>query len=286
MSDMIECKNCGYRYERGLKACPNCSAKAPIDIIKLLRIMVALVAAIAVVFYVVYVIKNPIDYGGTDVSSLTSQKVSSFEENSSSRVSSTSSNAQPSSSSKASESAVTTNTNPSSDSSIFKKPTDKDNNVSVAEDGTVSITVPKWFLQKIEPNYDYTLTDKEANIYKFTSVAKNSDGSATYKIPYNDYHKLLLTSKSAVNAVVYEYSNNVWFSKIQNDDGYNNIKIYTKYDSLDNFDDGFGIYISLSGLQTTFYQYMHYNYNVGTTIEVYNKDNTLLATYKFPDMLK
>ena len=123
-------------------------------------------------------------------------------------------------------------------------------------------------------------------MYKFTSVTKNADGSATYKVAYNDYHKFLVLTKSAVNAVIYEYSNNVWFSKIEADDGYNNINIHTKYDSLDAFDDGFDIYISLSGLQTTFYQYMNYNYNVGTTIKVYNKDNTLLKTYKFPELLQ
>lgn len=285
MKDMIQCKNCNYRYEKGSKKCPNCGAKAPIQIKKVLHIILALIVAIALVAYIVYVIKNPIEYGNTEPSSSMQTIVSSAEENNV-KVDDVSSNNKPSSSSKVSQPAKVTNTTSLNSSTPFKQPTDKDKNISVAKDGTVSIKVPKWFLFKIEPDYDYTLTDKEANIYKFTSVTKNSDGSATYKVKYNDYHKFLLTSKSAVNAVVYEYSNNVWFSKIENDDGYNNIKIYTKYNSLNDFDDGFGIYISLSGLQATFYQYMHYNYSVGTTITVYNKNNDVLATYKFPELLK
>lgn len=284
MRDMIKCKNCDYSYERTMKACPNCSTKAPISFMKILRIILALVAAIALVGYIIYVIKNPIDYGGGEQSS--SSKITSSTKDNSSVVSEDSSSKESKNPSDISKPAVAVDANTSSNDNALKKPTDKDNNVSVDQDGTVSITIPKWFLLKIEPNYDYKLTDKEANIYKFTSVTKNADGSATYKVPYNDYHKFLLTSKSAVNAVVYEYSNNVWFSKIENDDGYNNINIYTKYNSLDNFDDGFDIYISLSGLQATFYQYAHYNYNVGTTIKVYNKDNNLLATYKFPEQLK
>lgn len=130
------------------------------------------------------------------------------------------------------------------------------------------------------------MTNKEVNEYKFKSVTKNSDGSATYKIGYNDYHGMLLMSQSSVNSVVYKYKHNIWFSEIDADAGYNNIKIYTKYNSLEDFDDDFSAYIALSGLQTTFYQYMHFNYSVGTTITVYNKDNAVLETYKFPDLLK
>ena len=285
MKDMIQCKNCNYRYEKGSKECPNCGAKAPMQFKKVLHIILAILLVIALVAYIIYVIKNPIDYGNTEPSS-SMQTITSSTEDNNVKDDDISSNNRSSSPSKVSEPAKVTSIASSGGATTFKQPTDKDNNISVAKDGTVSIKVPKWFLLKIEPDYDYTLTDKEANIYKFMGVTKNSDGSATYKIKYNDYHKFLLTAKSAVNAVVYEYSNNVWFSKIESDDGYNNIKIYTKYDSLDNFDDGFNIYISLSGLQATFYQYMHYNYSVGTTITVYNKNNAVLATYKFPELLK
>ncbi|MBO5106077.1 MAG: hypothetical protein J6C29_04175 [Clostridia bacterium] len=178
-----------------------------------------------------------------------------------------------------------TSTNVTSNNA-YKQATDSDNNVTVDGDGTVSITIPKWFLFKIEPDYNYKLTDKEVNEYKFKSVAKKSDGSATYKIGYNDYYRFLLISQTSVNSVVNKYKHNIWFTKIDVDAGYNNIKIYTKYTSLEDFDDDFEVYIALSGLQTTFYQYMNYNYSVGTTITVYNKDNTVLETYKFPDLLK
>lgn len=187
--------------------------------------------------------------------------------------------------------SVNTTTTSKTESTItnannYKQPSDSDNNIKIADDGTVSITIPKWFLFKIEPDYNYQLTNKEVNEYKFKSVTKNSDGSATYKIGYNDYHGMLLMSQSSVNAVVYKYKHNIWFSEIDADAGYNNIKIYTKYNSLEDFGDDFGAYIALSGLQTTFYQYMHFNYSVGTTITVYNKDNAVLETYKFPDLLK
>ena len=168
----------------------------------------------------------------------------------------------------------------------YNQPTDSDNNIKVSGDGVVSITIPKWFLLKMEPDYNYQLTDKEVNEYKFISVAKNADGSATYKIGYNDYHGFLLKSQSSVNAVVYKYKHNIWFDKTDVDAGYNNIKIYTKYNSLEDFDDDFGVYVAMSGLQTTFYQYMHYNYSVGTSITVYNKDNVVLATHTFPEILK
>lgn len=178
-----------------------------------------------------------------------------------------------------------TSTNVTSNNA-YKQATDSDNNVTVDGDGMVSITIPKWFLFKIEPDYNYKLTDKEVNEYKFKSVAKKSDGSATYKIGYNDYYRFLLISQTSVNSVVNKYKHNIWFTKIDVDAGYNNIKIYTKYTSLEDFDDDFEVYIALSGLQTTFYQYMNYNYSVGTTITVYNKDNAVLETYKFPDLLK
>ena len=199
----------------------------------------------------------------------------------------------PTNSSKPVQSATSVNTTTTSktestvtNANNYKQPSDSDNNIKIADDGTVSITIPKWFLFKIEPDYNYQLTNKEVNEYKFKSVTKNSDGSATYKIGYNDYHGMLLMSQSSVNAVVYKYKHNIWFSKIDADAGYNNIKIYTKYNSLEDFDDDFGAYIALSGLQTTFYQYMHFNYSVGTTITVYNKDNAVLETYKFPNSLK
>ncbi|MBE6762601.1 MAG: hypothetical protein E7551_10020 [Ruminococcaceae bacterium] len=168
----------------------------------------------------------------------------------------------------------------------YKQATDSDNNVTVDANGIVSITIPKWFLLKMEPDYNYQLTAEEANTYNFKSVTKNFDGSATFKIGYNDYYKFLLISKSSVNAVVSSYKHNVWFSEIKADEGFNNIKISTKYNSLEDFDENFAVYIAESGIQTTYYQYLHYNYSVGTTITVYNKDNVLLATYEFPDLLK
>ena len=190
-----------------------------------------------------------------------------------------------SNSSKNSTSVIISSSNVTSKNN-YKQATDSDNNVTVDANGIVSITVPKWFLLKMEPDYDYKLTNEEANTYNFKSVTKNSDGSATFKIGYNDYHKFLLITKSSVNAVVNKYKHNIWFSEIKADDGYNNIKISTKYNLLEDFDEDFSIYIAATGIQTTFYQYLHYNYSVGTTITVYNKDNVLLATYKFPDLLK
>ncbi|MBQ7045450.1 MAG: hypothetical protein IJN65_03040 [Clostridia bacterium] len=198
----------------------------------------------------------------------------------------TSTDDKPSDNSSKNNTTVTTSSTPVTSKINYKQATDTDNNVTVDGDGIVSITVPKWFLLKTEPDYNYQLTDEEKNTYNFTSVTKNADGSATYKIGYNDYHKFLLLSKSSVNAIVYKYKHNTWFSEISADTGYNNIKIYTKYNSLEDFDSDFGLYIAASGLQTTFYQYMNYNCSVGTTITVYNKDNVLLATYKFPDLLK
>lgn len=191
-----------------------------------------------------------------------------------------------SSNNNSSKNSVTSTATSTTVSNNYKQATDSDNNVTIANDGMVSITIPKWFLLKIEPNYNYKLTDQEVNEYKFKSVSKNSDGSATYKIGYNDYYGFLLISQSSVNSVVNKYKHNIWFSKIDVDAGYNNIKIFTQYNSLEDFDDDFDVYITLSGLQTTFYQYINYNYSVGTTITVYNKDNVVLATYKFPDLLK
>ena len=190
-----------------------------------------------------------------------------------------------SNSSKNSTSVIISSSNVTSKNN-YKQATDNDNNVKIDANGIVSITVPKWFLLKMEPDYDYKLTNEEANTYNFKSVTKNSDGSATFKIGYNDYHKFLLITKSSVNAVVNKYKHNIWFFEVKSDEGFNNVKISTKYNSLEDFDEDFAIYIAATGIQTTFYQYLHYNYSVGTTITVYNKDNLLLATYKFPDLLK
>lgn len=223
----------------------------------------------------------------TSSESLTNSSVSSENEynQESSSTSGTSSSEVESSNSSNDSSSNTSNTS-STSKNTYKQATDRDNNVTVDSNGIVSITIPKWFLLKMEPNFNYQLTDKEANTYKFTSITKNADGSATYKIGYNDYHGFLLITKSSVNGVVNKYKNNIWFSEISADSGFNNIKIYTKYNSLEEFDDDFGVYIAMSGIQTTFYQYVNYNCSVGTTITVYNKDNVLLETYKFPDLIK
>ncbi len=274
MRNKIRCKKCGFIYEKGAKCCPNCYKNAPLSFKEIIYLIIAIVVGIALlVGAVLMFLDDGVDdeLSSSDVKTPSSSNITEIgnssvvENNNSSSIINTSSNI---------------------DNSGYKQPTDSDGNVIVKSDGIVNITIPKWFLLLIEPNYDYKLTDKEANMYNFKSVSKNNDGSATYTVSYNDYHKFLLTAKSAVNAVVYEYSNNTWFSKIEADEGYNNIKIYTKYDSLDSFDDGFGIYIVASGTQATFYQYMHYDYSVGTTITVYNKDNKLLATYEFPEFIK
>lgn len=216
----------------------------------------------------------------------TTEEISSnIQNNSSNNVNPSSSEKAVSNSSKNSTSVISASSECSGKNN-YKQATDNDNNVTVDANGIVSITVPKWFLLKMEPDYDYKLTNEEANTYNFKSVTKNSDGSATFKIGYNDYYKFLLISKSSVNAVVSSYKHNVWFSEIKADEGFNNIKISTKYNSLEDFDENFAVYIAASGIQTTYYQYLHYNYSVGTTITVYNKDNVVLATYKFPDLLK
>ena len=204
----------------------------------------------------------------------------------SSSTSSTRSSEEASNNSSKENSSNTSSNTSSTNKNTYKQATDRDNNVTVDSNGIVSITIPKWFLLKMEPNFNYQLTDKEVNSYKFISITKNSDGSATYKIGYNDYHGFLIITKSSVNGVVNKYKNNIWFSEISADSGYNNIKIYTNYDSLEEFDDDFGVYITMSGIQTTFYQYVNYNFSVGTTITVYNKDNVILETYKFPDLIK
>lgn len=170
--------------------------------------------------------------------------------------------------------------------SPYRQATDSDDNVTVSREGIVSITIPKWFLLKMEPGFNYTLTETEKNLYRFISVSKNADGSATYKIGYNDYHGFLLISRSNVNAVVNKYKHNTWFTEIRSDAGFSDIQIYTMYTTLEEFDDEFGLYIAMSGVQTTFYQYLNYNYSVGTTITVYNKDNIVLGSYRFPDLLK
>ena len=224
----------------------------------------------------------------TSSESLTNSSVSSeneYNQKSSSTSGTSSSEVESSNSSNDSSSNTYSNTS-SASKNTYKQATDRDNNVTVDSNGIVSITIPKWFLLKMEPNFNYQLTDKEANTYKFTSITKNANGSATYKIGYNDYHGFLLITKSSVNGVVNKYKNNIWFSEISADSGFNNIKIYTKYNSLEEFDDEFSVYVALSGVQTTFYQYVNYNYSVGTTITVYNKDNVLLETYKFPDLIK
>ena len=242
---------------------------------------------------------NKITNGDNFSSQATNTETTSSESSTNSSVSSENEYNQESSSTSGTSSSEVESSNSSNDSSsntysntsstsknTYKQATDRDNNVTVDSNGIVSITIPKWFLLKMEPNFNYQLTDKEANTYKFTSITKNANGSATYKIGYNDYHGFLLITKSSVNGVVNKYKNNIWFSEISADSGFNNIKIYTKYNSLEEFDDDFGVYIAMSGIQTTFYQYVNYNCSVGTTITVYNKDNVLLETYKFPDLIK
>lgn len=54
---------------------------------------------------------------------------------------------------------------------------------------TVELTIPAEFLEMVDEDFDYTLTEenKEAG---FTDIKKNEDGSATYTIKKSDYKKL------------------------------------------------------------------------------------------------
>jgi hypothetical protein len=281
MSKWIKCKKCGREYDNSIKQCPICYTKTPL---RLKDIVTAVVVAVLVIGTAVGIYLALTDDGGAGNVSSGASSVSSVMPSSSSEVSSAASS--PTSSDRA-PSAASSRQSQSSSSVNYKQPTDGDGNIKVSStNGTVQITMPKWLLLLTEPDFDYTLTDTEKNEYNFTGITKNSDGSATYSIGYNDYHRFRLIFGSSTTASVTDFKKLSTVRKVDYNEGYGKVKIYTTYSTVDELDDRFSAMLLVAGLKTTTYQYFSAYDSIGTDIEIYDKNDNLIGVSKYPDVLK
>lgn len=280
MSKWIKCKKCGREYDNSIKQCPVCYNKTPM---RLKDIVTAVITVLLVVGCVVGVYLALTDDGGvvgTSSSASSAASTLSSDGQSSSIASSSASSAQSAALSKPSSDR------PTSSAGNYKQPSDGDGNVIVGSNGTVKFTIPKWLLLLTEPDFDYKLTDTEKNEYKFTGINKNSDGSATYSIGYNDYHKFRLIMGSSTTASVTDFKKLSTVRDVQYSNGYGKVKIFTTYLSIDEIDGQFSNLLLVAGIKTTTYQYISFYDAVGTEIEIYDKDDNLIGVSKYPDVIK
>ena len=281
MAKWIKCKKCGHEYMNSIKRCPQCYEKAPLDMGKVIIAVLALllVAAIAVGI--------GLWQGGNGGAEGSSSNVTTAAggNTTTSSVSSekTSTSSEPSSVPQSSSEAPV-----SSEIMTYKQPTDSDGNVRVGSDGTVYITMPEWLLLLVEPDFDYQLTDTEKNEYNFTGIKKNSDGSATYSIGYNDYFRfcLLFLSDTKGDITSMKWLATVDLAELEEDGGVKNIKIHTTHEDMStlNRDTELLTHAVAAGLSVTVYQYFDMSQSVGSVFEYYSKDGELLGTSTFPDL--
>lgn len=290
MGKWIKCKRCSHEYDSSIKRCPECYEKAPIDIKTVVGVVAAAVVALVVIIGLVLGFTDKEDGGKESSGTPTSSTASVSSVNASSTESSSSEEKVSSSSKKDTAAETSSEKNGGNTSTVtYRKPTDSDGNIKVGDDGIVHITIPEWLLLLVEPDFDYTLTDKEKNELNFLGVTKNSDGSATYDIGYNDSFKnhLMLATNTHGMISGLEKLDSVTEVEFTYYD-IKTVKIFTTHTSAEDIsgDTQLTAGVLNAGLYTTVYQYYHLDYNVGSVFEIYGSDNTLLATSTYPDVLR
>lgn len=282
MSKWIHCKHCGHEYRNTLKRCPKCQSLTPVRFKTLLGGLLSVAVAVAVIVGLILGFTEKSDPNGSssDLAALSPSVQSGFQSslNSPSTVSN-------SSSSKQEDDPV----GPQPTASQYPQPTDRDGNIKVLSDGTVQITIPQWLLLLVEPDFNYQLTEQEKTEYKFTGITKNSDGSATYSVGYNDAARYRLILGSQINGSISGLKKLSTVTKVEfTQHEYGTVKIYTTHrDAAQLQGDQPLLTNTLAiGISATVYQYFHMGQSVGCTLQFYNADGALIATSPYPALLQ
>lgn len=276
MSKWIHCKQCGHQYKNSLDRCPQCFHRTPMTTRRFWTICpIVLLVAAAVILPIIALTTGDNDQPNGDTTGTTATTTT---------TTSSAPNGEASSSDTDGSTQGTTTT-----TATYRQPTDKDGNVVIGNDGIARVTLPKWLLFLTEPNFNYQLTEQEKTEYRFTGITKNTDGSATYTIDQNDFHRCRLILTSNANGLVSGLKNLSTVSKVEYTHGvYGTIKVYTTHTTATQLqtDDTLAKAVLSAGLQATVVQYFDIDQNVGSTFQLYGANGTLLATTKFPQTLQ
>lgn len=281
MSKWIHCKKCGHTYMNSIKRCPKCFAPTPLTLRTLLAVLPLIVIVLAAVVLPIIALNGwstqTLGEGTTNSITLTTALGATTSTSSSLVTDAPTSN------------AVTTKSTVSQTATQYRQPTDTDGNVVIKNNGVAELTLPKWLLLLTEPDFNYQLTDKEKTEYQFTGIRKNSDGSATYFIDQNDFHRCRLILSSNANGLISGLKNISTVKDVQYTHGqYATVKVYTTHNSVVALqaDNDLAQKIVAAGLESTVVQYFDIDQNVGCVFELYGADNALLAVSAFPDLLR
>lgn len=149
---------------------------------------------------------------------------------------------------------------------------------------TVELTIPAEFLEMIDEDFDYTLTEENKE-NGFTDIKKNEDGSATYTIKKSDYKKLKkelqATTKESLDELVTEGSFPS-LERIEYNDDFSEITIFVDKDSYENSFDSLAV--TTCGLCSLMYQI--FDIDAENVCEVTVKDSStdkVIDTQIFPE---
>ncbi len=275
MSKWIRCKQCGHQYKNSLARCPQCFERTPMTARRLLTVLpIVLLVAAAVVLPIVAVVTGGDRPGDSDTTTTTTT---------------TTTLSDPTTTTTPSDTDGSTSDGTTSTAANYRQPTDSDGNVVIGSDGLAKVTLPKWLLFLTEPHFNYQLTEQEKTEYRFTGIRKNADGSATYTIGQNDFHRCRLILTSNANGLISGLEKLNTVSKVEYTYGkYATIKVYTTHTSAAQVqaDETLAQNVLAAGLQATVVQYFDIDQNVGCTFNLYSPNGTLLATSKFPAILQ
>lgn len=282
MPKWIYCKKCGHKYMNSIKRCPQCFAPTPLTVRALIAALPIIVIALAAVILSIVALNGYTTQTSADetTTSLITTKTTVGEITGATN-----------SSASASSPTSTTATKPTVSSTLtqYRQPSDSDGNVVIGNDGIAELTLPKWLLLLTEPDFNYQLTEKEKTEYRFTGIRKNSDGSATYLIEQNDFHRCRLILSSNANAVISGLKRISTVRDVQYTQGqYTTVKVYTSHNSVETLqaDNNLAQNIVVAGLEAIVVQYFDIDQNVGCAFELYSADQTLLSTSVFPNVLR
>ncbi len=278
MAKWIHCKKCGHKYMNSVPRCPQCFAHTPLSARRLLTVLpLGVLIAAAIVLPIVALTTGS---GETPKEDPTTQAAA---------TTTTTTVSDPTVNTAESHTGSSTTGTTVVATNKYRQPTDTDGNVVIGSDGIAKITMPKWLLLLTEPDFNYQLTEKEKKDYRFTGIAKNADGSATYTIDQNDFHRCRLVFTSNANGLVSGLEKlstvtDVEFTYAQ----YGKIKVYTAHSDATQLqaDTTLAQSIVAAGLQVTVVQYFDIDQSIGSTFEIYGANGTLLATTKFPTVLQ
>ncbi len=278
MGKIINCKECGQRYDSSIPRCPNCFLRTPVSPLKIAAIIGGVLSVAGIIVALLFMFPDP-DYDNQSSSSTVSLGGEVSSEASSSEKENTVTSKQ--------ENSSITDYSSTTSSIGNQEPLDdsKDKAVSGFSDGKVYITYPYWLMKVADPNFTYTVSQYENTNLGYIDVKRNEDGSATYTVgSYNDYIKGCLVFSSQIKLSCMEIrQSNPQVTSIEYNDTFSEVKMYTTSTTIDEVEASCASLGFALGTQITTYQYMNIDVPLDCQIKFYSPDGTHLGSYVFPD---